>query len=345
MRWFLDMNLMERSFDPTVFTKNRRRLLEHRAAQALVDEVVWEAARRGLLSDENFSVDETLIEAPASNAVGRPGGSGHGGPGRSGENGVPARRGRNAVEVDFPPDLPRIMADRQRIVQALGNLLSNAFRRSPDSSAIRVSAALDDVYVAISVADEGGGVSAERLPQLFKKFSRTEGGDGGTTVGGESLGLAVCKGIVEVHGGRIWAESDGPGLGARFTFTVPVVAEAANDWATGPVRLSAVSGQGARDRARSGGRRRPSDTWYVRNMLSEAGYTSVVTGDPEELELLIEVEKPDLILLDMELSGTDEVELMRRIPQTTDAPVVFLSGEAKTWTLRGPLRWEPTTTS
>ena len=319
--------------------------MEHRADQALFDQVIWEAARRGLLSDEHFSVDGTLIEAPASNAVGRPGGSGHGGPGRSGENGVPARRGRNAVEVDFPPDLPRVMADRQRIVQALGNLLSNAFRRSPDSSAIRVSAALDDVYVAISVADEGGGVSAERLPQLFRKFSRTEGGDGGTTVGGEGLGLAVCKGIVEVHGGRIWAESDGPGLGARFTFTVPVVAEAANDWATGPVRLSAVSGQGARDRARSGGRRRPSDTWYVRNMLSEAGYTSVVTGDPEELELLIEVEKPDLILLDMELSGTDEVELMRRIPQTTDAPVVFLSGEAKTWTLRGPLRWEPTTTS
>ena len=65
-RWFLDMNLMERSFDPTVFTKNRRRLLEHRIAQALFDEVVWEAARRGLLSDEHFSVDGTLIEAQAS---------------------------------------------------------------------------------------------------------------------------------------------------------------------------------------------------------------------------------------------------------------------------------------
>ena len=126
LRWFLDMNLMERSFDLTVFTKNRRRLLEHRAAQALVDQVIWEAARRGLLSDEHFSVDGTLIEAPASNAVGRPGGSGHGVPGRSGENGVPARQGRNAVEVDLPPDLPRIMADRRRIVQALGNLLSSA---------------------------------------------------------------------------------------------------------------------------------------------------------------------------------------------------------------------------
>ena len=62
-RWFLDMNLMERSFDPTVFTKNRRRLLEHRVGQALFDEVLLEADRQGLLSDEHFSVDGTLIEA------------------------------------------------------------------------------------------------------------------------------------------------------------------------------------------------------------------------------------------------------------------------------------------
>ena len=65
-RWFLDMNLTEHSFAPTVFTKNRRRLLEHRTAQALFDEVVLEAARRGLLSDEHFSVDGMLIEAMAS---------------------------------------------------------------------------------------------------------------------------------------------------------------------------------------------------------------------------------------------------------------------------------------
>ena len=65
-RWFLDMNLMEPSFDPTVFTKNRKRLLEHRVGQALFDEVVMAADRRGLLSDEHFTVDGTLIEAAAS---------------------------------------------------------------------------------------------------------------------------------------------------------------------------------------------------------------------------------------------------------------------------------------
>ena len=65
-RWILDMNLMERSFDSTVFTKNRRRLLEHRIGQALFDQVVVKADRQGLLSDEHFSVDGTLIEAAAS---------------------------------------------------------------------------------------------------------------------------------------------------------------------------------------------------------------------------------------------------------------------------------------
>ena len=60
------MNLMERSFDPTVFTKNRKRLLKHRVGQGLFDEVVWEADRRGLLSDERLSVDGTLIEAVVS---------------------------------------------------------------------------------------------------------------------------------------------------------------------------------------------------------------------------------------------------------------------------------------
>ena len=65
-RWFLDMDLMEPSFDATVFTKNRRRLLRHRVGRKLFEEVADEADRRGLMSDEHFSVDDTLIEAAAS---------------------------------------------------------------------------------------------------------------------------------------------------------------------------------------------------------------------------------------------------------------------------------------
>ena len=131
--------------------------------------------------------------------------------------------GRGNLHVALAPDLPPVMADRRRIVQVLSNLLSNAARYSPEGSLIRVTAAREGVHVAVSVADEGRGVPAGLLPHLFRKFSRIDGGDRGSGIEGSGLGLAICKGIVEAHGGRIWAESDGPGRGARFTFTVPVV--------------------------------------------------------------------------------------------------------------------------
>ena len=121
--------------------------------------------------------------------------------------------GRSNLVIDLPPALPRVLADRRRIVQVLSNLLSNAARHSNEVSAIRVAAARDGVHVAFSVADDGVGVDPERLPHLFRKFSRLDGEERGRETGGSGLGLAICKGIVEAHGGRIRAESDGLGLG------------------------------------------------------------------------------------------------------------------------------------
>ena len=118
--------------------------------------------------------------------------------------------GRNNLAIDLAPDLPLVMADRRRIVQVIGNLLTNAARHSPESSAIRVFAARDGVHVRVSVVDEGRGIPAERLPNLFRKFSRRDDDD---PVGNIGLGLAICKGIVEAHGGRIWAENEGTGAG------------------------------------------------------------------------------------------------------------------------------------
>ena len=227
---------------------------------------------------------------------------------------------RNSVEVDLAPDLPRIGADRQRLAQVLNNLFSNASKYSPDQSAIRVSASVEDVYVAISVSDKGRGVPAERLPHLFRKYSRIDSDDLDRRIGGEGLGLAICKGIVEAHGGRIWAESEGPGLGTRFTFTIPAAYEAANGSAPSP-------GPMARGRARVlAVDDEPQVLRLVRNTLSDAGYTPIVTGDPDEALRLIEVEKPDLILLDLMLPGADGIELMKPIFQITNAPVIFLSG-------------------
>ena len=168
--------------------------------------------------------------------------------------------GRDNLRIDLPPDLPLVTADRRRIVQVLNNLLSNASRSSPESSAIRVSAVLTDSHVAVSVADDGVGISAERLPRLFRKFSPMEGNEGRRDLEGSGLGLAICKGIVEAHGGRIWAESDGPGLGARFTFTLPVAQEGGTGAAARPAQPSARLRQGEEEAAaHSRGGRRPAD--------------------------------------------------------------------------------------
>ena len=136
--------------------------------------------------------------------------------------------GQNRLQIDFEPDLPLVLADRRRIVQVLVNLLNNAARHSPPGSVIGVNATRQQVHVAVTVSDEGRGIPAERLPDLFRKFS---GGRSEEPGGDTGLGLAICKGIVEAHGGRIQAESGGPGLGARFTFTLPTVDDTATTMA------------------------------------------------------------------------------------------------------------------
>ena len=232
--------------------------------------------------------------------------------------------GRNSLTIDLEPDLPLVLADRRRIVQVLGNLLSNAARHSPEGSAIRVSAAREGVHVAVSVSDEGRGIPAERMPHLFRKFAGVGPGELGGDTG---LGLAICKGIVEAHGGRIRAESDGPGLGARFTFTLPMVETAASG-AASPV--SSRSSRRGRGNAEEPARvlvvdDDPQELRYVRDVLVNAGYQPVVTGDPEEAVRLMTEERPRLALLDLVLPDSDGIELMRAILRIADVPVIFLS--------------------
>ena len=233
--------------------------------------------------------------------------------------------GRNNLAIDIPPDLPLVMADRRRIVQVVGNLLSNAAKHSSESSVITVTVVREDVHVAVSVADEGRGIPSERLPYLFRKFTRSDGDDLGSGVAGSGLGLAICKGIVEAHGGRIWAESEGPGMGARFTFTIPTVEEAGSGTAVSTsAARRAVAGPGERVRVLAVDDD-PQALRYVRDALLKSGYTPVVTGDPEEALRLVGEEKPDLVLLDLMLPGTDGIELMKDILTAGDVPVIFVS--------------------
>ena len=233
--------------------------------------------------------------------------------------------GRHPVWIDLPPGLPPVMADRQRIVQVLNNLLANAARHSPDTSAIRIAAERDGVHVAVSVADDGRGIAPERLGQLFRKYAAAGDRDGG--VGG-GLGLAICRGLVEAHGGRIRAESGGLGLGARFTFTLPVAgtAVAVPDRLDRPgAETEAVPILVVDDD--------PETLRHVRDTLADAGYAPLVTGDHGGLAQIIRAEKPRLVLLDLMLPGTDGIELMQTVPELADMPVIFISGYGRDETI------------
>ena len=234
--------------------------------------------------------------------------------------------GRNNIQINIQPDLPRVTADRRRLVQVLSNLLSNADRNSPEPSAIRVATERTGVHVEFSVADDGVGISADRLPRLFRKFARPGDEADERKVVDSGLGLAIAKGIVEAHGGRIWAESDGPGLGARFAFTLPAVEEAGYVARVGAAPDTARSGRSGRNRIRVlAVDDNPQELRYARDALTEAGYDAIVTGDPEEVERLVEEEKPHLVLLDLMLPGTDGIELMESVPGLSKVPVIFLS--------------------
>ena len=242
--------------------------------------------------------------------------------------------GRHAVLIDIPPELPPVMADRQRIAQVLNNLFSNAARHSSESLPIRISAAREGVHVAVSVSDEGTGVPAEQLPRLFRKYTDSGRGKGRRRPGGAGLGLVICKGLVEAHGGRIRAESGGTDRGTRITFTLPVAGETGDGPAAGAVR--------SRPRPPGAGREPipilvvdddPQTLRFLRDTLAAAGYAPVVTGEHEDLARIIEETKPRLVLLDLMLPGTDGIELLEGVPELADLPVIFVSGYGRDETI------------
>ena len=224
--------------------------------------------------------------------------------------------GRHGIVVDLPPGLPRAMADRRRIVQVLNNLFANAARHAPESSPVRVAAVREGGHVAVSISDEGRGVAPELLPRLFDKHA------GSGSKAGYGLGLAICKGLVEAHGGRIRAESAGPGLGTTVTFTLPVAGEPGAEAAADPP----LGGQPAEKARILVVDDDPRTLRSVRDTLSAAGYAPLVTGEAGELAHIIRSEKPRLVLLDLVLPGQDGIELMNEVSELSDLPVIFISG-------------------
>lgn len=131
--------------------------------------------------------------------------------------------GSHQFELDFPDDLPSVLADEARIRQVLDNLVSNAIKYSPQGGSIRIGAWREEPTVTVYVADQGIGIPADGQGRLFDSFYRVDSGLRRQTKG-TGLGLYLCKAIVEAHGGRIWLRSEA-GRGSTFFFVLPAVVE------------------------------------------------------------------------------------------------------------------------
>jgi signal transduction histidine kinase len=120
------------------------------------------------------------------------------------------------LELRLDPPLPPVVADRDRVLQVLGNLLTNALKFTPAGGRVEVGAAAEGDEIRLWVRDNGPGLDPAHLPHLFDRFWQARRSDRR----GLGLGLAIVKGLVEAHGGRVWVES-APGHGSRFQFTLP----------------------------------------------------------------------------------------------------------------------------
>ena len=203
-----------------------------------------------------------------------------------------------------------IVGDARRLQQALGNLLANAVKFTPNDGSVRVHRWRTGAEISVSVSDTGIGIDKEFLPRVFDRFQQA---DGSTTRshGGLGLGLAIVRHIVELHGGTVRAASDGPGKGASLTFTLPAGRQPSDPG--GPVSLPVVSGRnlaGMRillvdddDDARE----------VAAEFLAGCGAKVSAAASAEEAFRIVHEQRPDVLVSDIGMPLEDGISLIQRI--------------------------------
>ena len=231
---------------------------------------------------------------------------------------------KSSVNVELSPELPRIRADRRRLIQVLNILLSSVSGYASEGASVNVSASRKGGHVAIKVLEQKAATPSERPPSQLRQFFRF--GEAGEGLEAERVDLefSFCKRVVEAHGGRIWADSGGLAHGARFTFTIPVAGGA---WDDAEAEVPAAISAGASPvKARILVIDNDRDVLeYVRRSLSAVGYTPVVTESVEEAGRLADIGMPDLILLDSAMLPATGTELGQGISGDAGVPVILMS--------------------
>jgi PAS domain S-box-containing protein len=237
---------------------------------------------------------------------------------------VEAARHDLSVSVSGEPVI--VEADPVRLAQVVSNLLNNAAKYTDEGGRIAVSARREGGDAVVAVRDSGAGIPEEMLPRIFEMFTQVDR-TLGRAAGGLGIGLALTRSVVEMHGGRVEARSDGPGRGSEFVVRLPLAAaegsaadgearDGVTPAALAPRRILAVDDN--RDAADSMGM-----------LLRLLGADVQVVYDGPAALAAIGDDRPEVILLDIDMPGMDGYEVARRLrqdPRLGDATLIALSG-------------------
>jgi len=249
-----------------------------------------------------------------------------------------ARAAGVGLRLEPTPELPRVRADLDRVRQVLSNLLGNAIRFSPAAGEVRLRAEALGGDVLFLVSDDGPGIPLEQRPRVFDRLWQGRSGAGG----GAGLGLAIAKGIVELHGGRIGVESR-PGAGSTFFFSLPCAVADGTGPGTSPEPREADFATGTEAESESSSvpsapvrvllvDDHPLVRRGVRAHLEQTGRYTVVAeaGTGEDAVRFAHLARPQVVLMDLHLPGMSGVEATRRIAAAfPHLPVLALSAEAE----------------
>jgi len=229
------------------------------------------------------------------------------------------------LDVDVPAHGVRVMGDKKRLVQVLANILNNATKYTQEGGRLRLAAVVRDDAVDIDIADNGIGMAPELAARAFDLFAQAERTSDRAS-GGLGLGLALVRSLVELHSGTVTCASDGPGLGSRFTVTLPRLQAAAAPAASDAAARDATEDEGLSIMVVDDN----VDAAAMLAMLLEAsGHRVIVENDPMRALERAEEEAPQACLLDIGLPGIDGFELARRLrarPATAHALLVAITG-------------------
>ncbi len=239
---------------------------------------------------------------------------------------------RHTFVLNMPSTMPVVVCDVVRLEQALQALLNNAVKYSPAGGAIKLQLESNDDEIRVSITDEGRGIAPEHLDRIFERFYRVQEGEEYT--GGSGLGLAIARATFDAHGGKIWADSPGPGRGSTFYCTLPSAPSTMSSSLQRSVPSAALPAGRAiaplkQDRRvfvlLAEGDARLNR--YLRANLEEHAYRVQTVNSGVQFLRQLDLEEPDIIMLSTRLSDMSGLALLQRLREFSQTPVIMLDDD------------------